>query len=56
MGPEATRISDYLKSPKTVMEIIDFALENHIYCTNAICEILLQLYHTEDFKVLVLVD
>ena len=52
----ATRLKEKLPEPKTLAEIVEFGLAHHTYAQNAICEILEQLYHIDDFNVLVLVD
>lgn len=50
------RLSDVLPEPKNLLEIVEFALENTVYGTNAIFEVLEQLYNTEKYNVLIMVD
>lgn len=52
----ATRMTTHLPAPKTLQDIVTFGLRNHVYSTNAICEVLEQLQHMDNFNSLVLVD
>lgn len=45
-----------LKDPKNLLEILDFGINNPLFSTNAIYEILEQLYNLESHNVLVCVD
>mmetsp|Transcript_14647 Transcript_14647/g.14731 ORF Transcript_14647/g.14731 Transcript_14647/m.14731 type:complete len:606 (+) Transcript_14647:681-2498(+) len=56
LAPIATRISEKIPDPENVFQLVEFALKNPIYCTNVVCEILEQLYHTDDHNVLIVVD
>lgn len=50
------RLRDVLPEPKNLLEIVEFALENTVYGTNAIFEVLEQLYNTDKYNVLIMVD
>jgi hypothetical protein len=50
------RISDFLKEPKTLIEIADYGIENPEQATCAIAEILHQLYNQDETNVLVAID
>lgn len=54
--PVATRVGDKLPDAENFLQLIEFGLNNHVYCTNVICELLEQLYHTDDTNVLIVVD
>jgi hypothetical protein len=54
--PKATRVGEKLPTPANLLEVLEFGLANPIYGTNALAEILEQLYNTDDCNVLVLVD
>ena len=55
-APIATRMAKHLPAPKTLKDIVTFGLTNHAYCTNAICEVLEQLQHMDNYNALILVD
>jgi hypothetical protein len=50
------RLSDKLSDPKTLMQIVDEGIANPDLATNAIAEILEQLYKSDKQKTLVTVD
>lgn len=50
------RLSDKLSDPKTLMQIVDEGIANPDLATNAIAEILEQLYKSDKHKTLVTVD
>lgn len=51
-----TIMSFNLKEPKFLIEIADFALQKNQYATNAIAELLEQLYNMDSHCLLVVVD
>lgn len=50
------RLSDTLKDPKTILEIVNAGIERPDLATNAIAEILEQLYKQDRVKVLITID
>ena len=50
------RLSDRLSDPKTLMQIVDEGIANPDLATNAIAEILEQLYKSDQHQTLVTVD
>lgn len=50
------RLSDRLADPKTMIEICDAGIENADLATNAIAEILEQLYKTDKYKTVITID
>lgn len=46
----------HLKEPKNLLQIVNFGIDNPLYSTNAIYELLEQLYNLESHNVLVCVD
>jgi len=53
---EKTRLGEFLKEPKTVLDIVNFGIGNEDYALNALAEALHQLYNTEDAHFLMVVD
>jgi small subunit ribosomal protein S29 len=54
--PFDVTLKDKLPQPATLMDIVQFGLKHPDYCTNAIAEILEQVYHLESHPTLVVVD
>ena len=52
----SARITLKVPNPKMLSEIIDYGISNTFYATNAVYEVMEQLYNTEKYKVLVAVD
>lgn len=50
------RVADKCKAPKTIMDIIAVAEEDPMLATNAIAEILEQIYHTDKYHTLMTLD
>lgn len=50
------RLSNQLKKPETLLDIAKFGMQNELYSTVCIAEILQHLYHTNDFNVLIASD
>lgn len=50
------RLSDRLSDPKTLMQIVDEGIANPDLATNAIAEILEQLYKSDQHQTLITVD
>ena len=50
------RVGDRLRDPKKMIEICDFGIKNPDLATCALAECLEQLYHTDNYKVLMTVD
>lgn len=50
------RVSDKLRDPKKVIDIINFGIENPELATNCLGEVLHQLYHTNKHHVLIAMD
>ena len=49
-------MSSHLPTPKSLLQIVNFGIDNPIYSTNAIYELLEQLYEIESHNVLICVD
>lgn len=49
-------MGERLKDPQTLLQIVDFGIENPLFSNNAIYELLEQLYNLESHNVLVCVD
>ncbi|CAK74508.1 unnamed protein product (macronuclear) [Paramecium tetraurelia] len=52
----SARITLKIPKPQYLQEIIDYGISNAHYATNAVYEVMEQLYNTEKYKVLVAVD
>lgn len=52
----SVRLTLKMPKPRTLLEIVDYGIENEFYSTNVIYEVLEQLYNTDKHKVLVAVD
>jgi hypothetical protein len=50
------RLSDKLADPKTMIQLIDFGIDNPELATNVIAEVLEQLYRSDKYKTLITID
>jgi hypothetical protein len=50
------RVSQRLTSPKTLLELVNYGIDNEWFACNVVCEVLEQLYRSDQHCVLVLVD
>ena len=50
------KLSDKLSDPKTLMQVVEYGINNPELATNAIAEVLEQLYKSDKFKTLITVD
>lgn len=49
-------LAQRLPNPSTLLDIVEFGLKNTDYCTNAIAEVLEQVYHLDSHATLITID